>query len=1574
MGLMWWRSAVLALVLCSQWVLADSVSDAEHSKRASYSTDPVSSISTTDFLSLLNDKELAWLVANPVVTVGPDPYFHPIEFFDEQGQYQGLSADYLALIAKRTGITFAIEQRENWQQVINDVKVGKIDMMAANVPSIENTHYLSFTDNYFSFPSVLVTAETSLADVVSLTELSGRKVAVVAGYPDEEYLSEQHPDIEQIRVDSVVKGLEAVANKQADALLSFLPTVSYFMDQEGFSGLKITSVRVRFGGAFAVKKQWPELVSILDKALATISTQERNEIVRRWVTFQEDVDATGLTDSEIAWLEGISEVRLGIDNSWAPFEYRDALGTYKGISSDYISEISKWLEIPFNADQNLPWSEVLAKVRRGELDVLPAVAKTPSRERYLEFTKPYMTFPIVLMTSLDAPLVNSISDFDDGRVAVVRNYAASEYMQQDYPDYSFLFVDSVEEGVQKLASGEVDGFVGNMAAISYTMQSLGVSKIKIATTTGRELALAMAVRKDWPQMVPILQKSLDRFTKAQKQNIHNSWINVRVETRSDWGFIIKVSAAIATVLLMFMAIVVWKNKQLAAEVEERKRIGDDLKLLTLAVEQSPVSILITDSLGDIIYVNPTCEKVAGYPRDALIGNNPRMMKSERNVSSLYDELWQTITSGKTWRGEYFNCRADGSEYLVDSTIVPIRLANGDISHYLEIKLDVTQQRDDEARLRTFEKFVENSQQGLGMASLDGEITFVNRALSTMLGESTPEAAIGQRFASYYEGEVGETLKGQVLPELMTSGSWSGELALTSRQGKLTPTLDSFFVIHHEDGTPQYLADVITDISEQKQIQLELEAAQMEAERATQIKSEFLAKMSHEIRTPMNAIIGMSHLALRTDLDEKQRDYISKSYQAAQSLLGLINDILDFSKIESGKLELESIEFDLEEVFSNLSNLCVEKASEKGLEVIFAIDPHVPVTLIGDPLRIGQVLLNLTTNAIKFTNSGQIFIEVTKGKTTSQDVELLFTVSDTGIGLTQQQMDKLFHSFQQADNSTTRQYGGTGLGLSICKSLVQLMRGDITVSSVKGIGSQFQFNIRLEQSEAKQEKSFAVPPTLTNMPVMVVDDNDTAREVISTYLSELKLKVDSFADGKAALDALSAGTTDYKIIFLDWMMPGMTGLEVAEKIKSSSVSPCPKIIMVTSYGREDVIHSAQQLGLDSFLVKPVNQSMLFDAIVSTLDRGSLDPTINQQGAGIGFEGVQSKATNSLSGKTILLVEDNEINQQIAKELLENVGATVDVADNGALAIEQVEMRAQTSLLYHAVIMDLRMPVMDGIEATKILRQRYSKQELPIIFMTADAMKGVQESVLAVGASDYITKPIDPDALMRVLHQHVQVEKVNIVDASLDSNQLTDSTPWLDVNRALMRVSGNESLYRGLLEKFVAQFSGTNEQLQAAFEAQQWETLCLTTHTLKGVSANIGADRLQSLAQELEQASLDKNQTELQLRLPELNQVLERSMREVKRWLEVQPTSHLPRNEVAEVFDQSQCAELLHQLANACAASKATVAKDLANKLMGLDFPESYRSSVTEIVTAVNKYRFKEAYQLINGAFELENSNN
>ncbi|WP_112479596.1 response regulator [Vibrio variabilis] len=491
-----------------------------------------------------------------------------------------------------------------------------------------------------------------------------------------------------------------------------------------------------------------------------------------------------------------------------------------------------------------------------------------------------------------------------------------------------------------------------------------------------------------------------------------------------------------------------------------------------------------------------------------------------------------------------------------------------------------------------------------------------------------------------------------------------------------------------------------------------------------------------------------------------------------------------------------------------------------------------------------------------------------------------------------------------------------------------------------------------------------------MPVMVVDDNETAREVISTYLGDLRLKVDSFADGESALDALSAATEAYKIVFLDWMMPGMTGLEVAEKIKHRYPGAlCPKIIMVTSYGREDVIHSAQQLGLDGFLVKPVNQSMLFDAIVSTLDNSALELGSERQGTGI-LARDSAVSVNMLSGKTILLAEDNEINQQIAKELLENVGATVEVAGNGKVAIEKVAEHAEKLKPYDAVIMDLRMPVMDGIEATKILRQTYSNDQLPIIFMTADAMKGVQESVLSAGASDYITKPIDPDALMRTLREHLQdsFKSEDACPSAVDTIRQADSTVWLNDTKALKRLSGNATLYHSLLEKFVAQFADVENQLQAAFEANQWDALCLATHTLKGVSANIGAERLHLLAQEIEQASLSKEPATLQSKLPELSHVLKQSLQEVERWLETHVRVQPIENESNELFDdpkfdESQFDDLMSQLAEACAQGKATVAKDLAKQILSLNLPQKERSTASDIVTAVNKYRFKEATQLI-----------
>jgi two-component system sensor histidine kinase/response regulator len=499
-------------------------------------------------------------------------------------------------------------------------------------------------------------------------------------------------------------------------------------------------------------------------------------------------------------------------------------------------------------------------------------------------------------------------------------------------------------------------------------------------------------------------------------------------------------------------------------------------------------------------------------------------------------------------------------------------------------------------------------------------------------------------------------------------------------------------------------------------------------------------MSHEIRTPMNAVLGLSHLALKTDPSPRQRDYLIKIKSSGQHLLGIINEILDFSKIEAGKLSVESVEFDLDKVLENVSNLIAEKAEEKGLELIFDIEPSVVATrLRGDPLRLGQVLINFCNNAVKFTEKGNVVIRAQVLETTEADQLIEFSVSDTGIGMTEAQMGRLFQAFEQADTSTTRKYGGTGLGLAISKRLAELMGGEVGVTSELGKGSKFWFTARLGKGTVAPRPSL-LRSDLHGRRVLVIDDNSQARTVLSSMLLNMAFVADEAASGEQGIEMVRQADQrgePYEIIFVDWQMPSLDGIETSKCILAlEGLSAPPRIVMVTAYGREDVLKQAEENGLENVLVKPVTSSTLFDTIVAVL-HARQEPSSYVEIAP-SFEIAQTRGTR------VLLVEDNEINQEVAIGLLEDAAIKVDLAENGEIA---VRMAGETR--YDAVLMDMQMPVMDGIEATRVIRSDPRLQDLPIIAMTANAMASDREQCLKAGMNDHIGKPIDPDELFSVL---------------------------------------------------------------------------------------------------------------------------------------------------------------------------------------------------------------------------------
>ena len=652
--------------------------------------------------------------------------------------------------------------------------------------------------------------------------------------------------------------------------------------------------------------------------------------------------------------------------------------------------------------------------------------------------------------------------------------------------------------------------------------------------------------------------------------------------------------------------------------------------------------------------------------------------------------------------------------------------------------------------------------------------------------------------------------------------------------------------------------------------------------ATQAKSKFLANMSHEIRTPLNAVMGLTDLVMRTELTDAQQGYLTKIKASSKTLLAVINDILDFSKIEAGHLELEQIPFSLFDVMANISEMFGFRAHENDIELLVSIDEQTPSALIGDPVRLGQILINLVGNAFKFTQEGEIIVHVRTLKGPSSPFShtspgcmgLEFKVQDTGIGISRDRLDILFESFSQADSSTTRQYGGTGLGLSICRKLTQLMGGDIRVTSEPGKGSTFTFFICVEKQPEKNQISLYPPRDLRGLRVLIVDDNQTSLEILDAAISSFQMEAVTASSGHQAIERLKNSPKPFDLVLMDWKMPGLNGIETAKQIKRHlELEKMPIVCMISAYGREDLIQQTDKRFLDAFLYKPVNQSLLFDTIMELFGRHDAVVTRNSMQALFDHE-----PDRSLRGRHILLVEDNAINQEVALEWLQTAGLQTAVASNGKEALEYLEKTVPD-----AVLMDIQMPEMDGFEATRHIRadQRYA--ELPVIAMTAHALKGDREKCLDAGMNDHITKPIDPKVLFSTLSHWLEQSPPRspdtdaVADGSADKEEVSVADvagavadedgdgheqaapppastfsfkgmnlPGIDVETGLFRVNHNEKLYAKLLKSFLGDYYDASDRIHHHLDTKEIDEARRLVHSVKGVAANLGAADLSAAA--------------------------------------------------------------------------------------------------------------------------------
>ena len=746
----------------------------------------------------------------------------------------------------------------------------------------------------------------------------------------------------------------------------------------------------------------------------------------------------------------------------------------------------------------------------------------------------------------------------------------------------------------------------------------------------------------------------------------------------------------------------------------------------------------------------------------------------------------------------------------------------------------------------------------------------------------------------------------------------------------------------------------SEIHIRKQTEKQIIEAKEAAEEATKAKSEFLANMSHEIRTPMNAIIGMTHLAKMTELTAAQKDYLTKIDISARSLLGLINDILDMSKVEAGMLSVESAEFRLDQVLEQLTTIISPRANEKRLEFLINVDKSVPPVLVGDSMRLSQILINLCNNAVKFTDKGSVVVAIETMGMSGQIAKLRFSVKDDGIGIDPDQVDKLFEPFTQADASTTRKYGGSGLGLHLCNRLVHLMGGSLGVESELGKGSLFWVEIDFPVYAQSDDRA-VLPGELRGMRTLVVDDNSTSRIILQGMLEQIGMSVDLAGSGREAIEILrnTPEGDAYNLLVIDWRMPEMDGLETAEAILSDNSIPVkPPMFMVSAYGNTTLVKKTNELGFKGLLFKPVNQSFLFNLVVESLGKDMVTISANAS---------SEEPFERLENLRVLLVEDNEINRQVASEILAGVGVETFEAINGREALDFLDENE-----VDLVLMDIQMPVMDGIEATMEIRKQERFRNLPVVAMTAHAMAGDIEKSRKCGMNDHIAKPFDPEDLFRVLGRWVRNKTTVCKDKSDDDVTKTGGEvprvlKGIDVELGLKRARGNETLYRNLLVLLDEKYADAADEIEKALGDGRREDGIFVAHAVKGTSGMLGAIDLFEAAGQLEQALDAEPVRDVDDELAAFRCALDvviSSIGAVKSSTEKTTLAH-----DTEVATAAELRAALDGLKSPLSQGSPMESRAGAEKVRVLGWPAELEPDVIQVLKFISEYDFRKALALV-----------